>query len=62
MKHKLYTRELRVPRRNKPITVKELHRYIKQDLTAGEELVQINLLTVEATHFVYEMGIQKRNS
>lgn len=60
MSQKIYTREVRIPRRNKPLTAKDIQRYVKQDLSPGEELLQVALTSVEATHYVIEIGVHKR--
>lgn len=60
MKQRVYTRELRIPRRNKPLTAKDIQRYVKQELSAGEELLQVSLTSVEAACYVIEIGVQKR--
>ncbi|MEZ0375355.1 MAG: hypothetical protein ACAI44_40075 [Candidatus Sericytochromatia bacterium] len=60
MNQKIYTRQVRIPRRNRPLTAKDIQKYVKADLTQGEELLQVALTSVEATHYVVEIGIQKR--
>lgn len=60
MKQKIYTRQVRIPRRNQPLTAENLKRYVEQDLARGEELLQVALMGVEATHYVVEIGVQKR--
>ena len=60
MNQKIYTRQVRIPRRNRPLTAKDIQKYVKAELTQGEELLQVALTSVEATHYVVEIGIQKR--
>lgn len=60
MKQKIYTRQVKIPRRNQPLTAENLKAYVQQDLARGEELLQVSLMGIEATHYVVEIGIQKR--
>ena len=60
MSQKIYTRQIRIPRRNKPVTAKQLRRDVQRQLQQGEELVQLALTGVEGQHFLVEIGVQKR--
>jgi hypothetical protein len=60
MSQQIYTRQVRIPRRNRPLTAKDIQRYVKQELAPGEELLQVALTSVEATCYVIEVGVQKR--
>ena len=61
MSQKIYTRQIRVPRRNKPVTAKQLRRDVQRQLERGEELVQVALTGVEGQHLLVEIGVQKRS-
>lgn len=60
MSQKIYTRQVRIPRRHRPITAKELKRDVSRQLQQGESLVRVALTSVEADHLVVEIGIQKQ--
>lgn len=60
MNQKIYTREIQVPRRNKPLAAKDVQKYVKQNLKPGEELLQVALKGIEGNFFVFEIGIQQR--
>lgn len=60
MKQKVYTRQVRIPRRNQPLTADTLRGYVKQELAPGEQLLQVSLTAVEANCYVVEIGVQKR--
>ncbi len=57
---KIYTRQVNIPRRNQPLTAETLKAYVQQELARGEELLNVALMGVEATHYVVEIGVQKR--
>lgn len=59
MSHKIYTRQVKIPRRNRPVTAKELKRDLRKQLQQGEELIRVALTSVEVDHLLIEIGIQK---
>lgn len=60
MSHKIYTRQVKIPRRNRPITAKQLKKEVVRQLQQGEELIRVALTSVEIDHLVVEIGIQKQ--
>ena len=60
MNQKIYTREIRVPRRSKPLKAKDVQKYVKADLKPGGELLQVALKGIDGNFFVFEVGIQQR--
>ena len=60
MSHKIYTRQVKIPKRNRPITAKELKRDVRKQLQPGEELIRVALSSVEIDHLLVEIGIQKQ--
>lgn len=56
---KIYTRQVRLPRRGRPLTAKALKKAVQQQLQPGEQLIQVAITGIEGDHFLVEIGLQQ---
>lgn len=56
---KIYTRQIKVPRRARPLTARELKKAVQKQLQPGEQLIQVALTGVEGEYFLVEIGLQQ---
>lgn len=57
--NKIYTRQIKLPKSRRPLTAKDIRGAIERRLEAGESLIQLAFINVEADGIVVEIGVQK---
>lgn len=60
MSHRIYTRQIKLPKSNRPLTAKDIKGAVQRRLEAGEELIQLALIAVEPDGILVEVGLQKK--
>ena len=60
MSQKIYTRQIKLPKSRRPLTAKDIRSAVTRRLEAGEELIQLALISVDPDGILVEVGLQKK--